>query len=1007
MAFFRPRFLAALDLNRYKKRRLAPGERIPFYNDHESYLLLNGALEIYLEPSGLRASAWGEIQRSPICIGQAQAEALFLPPSLSLMSKDHHVVIHANTDCVLVRIPNEDLYRCIDENPQYWPNFNAVAGALMEEMLHRLHLVSEQSHATWDHVQDSPLEVGDEHREMIKAWSQLPQNTPLRLDKDIELFVGIHRPGDGNVAQWMRVLEGEFSVCDDEYATIDASSGLYPLAYPMYLRSKAPSRVELYRTLDSAAQSQAAMNAFYSDYLYLSRRNRRAERDQRHIEIVRQAEREASIKDDAERSFAKILDGEDHQASVPENKALRVVLEQIGELLGVDIVVPREVDASLSIEEKLKRVCWRSELRHRPIHLDEGWEEHSHSPLLGFLKDSMQPVMLAPDAYENFYIHDVVKGERIPLNDETKALLSGEAHVFFQEIPDAQATSPFSVLRHFTLASSRRFMTFTLVANILLATMFGAAIPIAIQFIFDRVVVARDIPLLMQVTLVASIVLLARGVCTYVGEMTNLRLQGLAAHEFACSVWSRFLRLPSRFCREMPSGETLVRLEAPEEIVMRLGALVPTVLAGVATIIYPFVIAYYSVPIAFIVVGSALPVALFAYLCARQIAYLVLEQLRRESELRSFTIESLLGIAKLRSSASESRIYAHWAKIFGRVQELAFSVLRREALLKVVAETFPILMSAAVLALLMFGAAGEELSVGVVAALLSAVSLFWTDVSRVLISLGEVAKLIIPWHRLAPLLEAKPEYHSDHIAPPVQGHIELRDLSFSYTPTSEPVLNHASLTIEPGDFAAIVGSSGCGKTTLIRLLTGFEEPTGGKVLIDGVNLFEMNLQSIRSQMAVVMQDASLTVSSMRDFLRLGGAKSEEEMWWALDFAGLREEVEHLAMGLETLISDQEGVFSSGQRQRLLIARALIGHPRILIFDEAMSALDDVNQRRIVSMLEQLSITRVVVTHRLGSIVSADRIFVLDKGQVVQQGTFTELARQEGRFKQLLRESEEL
>ena len=382
-------------------------------------------------------------------------------------------------------------------------------------------------------------------------------------------------------------------------------------------------------------------------------------------------------------------------------------------------------------------------------------------------------------------------------------------------------------------------------------------------------------------------------------------------------------------------------------------------------------------------------------------------QLRRESDLRSYTIESLLGIAKLRSTASEGRVYSRWSGIFSRVQTLAFTVLKHEAFLKIIAEIVPIIMSAVILCLLMVNFGGIELTVGASAALLSAVALYWADLSRILMSMGEVAKLIVPWHRLRPLLEAHPEYHSDHIAPTIQGKITLRDLSFSYSSTSEAVLNHASMTIEAGDFAAIVGGSGCGKTTLIRILTGFEEPTGGKILIDGTNLFEMNLQSIRSQMAVVMQDASLTVSSMRDFLRLGGAKTEEEMWWALDFAGLREEVEHLAMGLETLISDQEGVFSSGQRQRLLIARALIGHPRILIFDEAMSALDDVNQRRIVSMLEQLSITRIVVTHRLESVVSADRIYVLDEGQVVQQGTFAELAQQEGRFKKLLKQQKHI
>ncbi|HET9158897.1 MAG TPA: ATP-binding cassette domain-containing protein, partial [Myxococcaceae bacterium] len=234
----------------------------------------------------------------------------------------------------------------------------------------------------------------------------------------------------------------------------------------------------------------------------------------------------------------------------------------------------------------------------------------------------------------------------------------------------------------------------------------------------------------------------------------------------------------------------------------------------------------------------------------------------------------------------------------------------------------------------------------------------------------------------------------------LRGAVELAGVTFRYQPTMRPVLDEISFRIEPSELVAIAGHSGSGKSTIIRLLVGFEEPEEGSVLYDGQHLSSLDLEAVRRQLGVVLQEGQLIPGTVRENLAGVASVTEQEAWELAEVVALADEIRAMPMGMDTMITFNGGAFSGGQRQRLLIARALAGRPRILLLDEATSSLDNVSQRVITENLAQLGMTRIVIAHRLSTLVGADRILVMDRGRVVEQGTYEELTSREGHFHRL-------
>ena len=230
----------------------------------------------------------------------------------------------------------------------------------------------------------------------------------------------------------------------------------------------------------------------------------------------------------------------------------------------------------------------------------------------------------------------------------------------------------------------------------------------------------------------------------------------------------------------------------------------------------------------------------------------------------------------------------------------------------------------------------------------------------------------------------------------------LSSVYFRYNDTMPYVVDGMSLKIRAGEYIAIVGTTGCGKSTLMRLMLGFETPEKGAIYYDGKDISKLDLHSLRRNIGVVMQDGSLFQGDIYSNIVISAPQlTLADAWEAAETAGIADDIRAMPMGMQTVISEGQGGISGGQKQRLMIARAVAPKPRVLMFDEATSALDNRTQKQVSDALDKLKCTRIVIAHRLSTIKNCDRILVLDKGHIMEDGTYDELIANNGFFAQLV------
>ena len=259
------------------------------------------------------------------------------------------------------------------------------------------------------------------------------------------------------------------------------------------------------------------------------------------------------------------------------------------------------------------------------------------------------------------------------------------------------------------------------------------------------------------------------------------------------------------------------------------------------------------------------------------------------------------------------------------------------------------------------------------------------------------------FERVQPIIEAQPEsVRGGTVLADVSGRIECEHVSFRYPSAARDTLVDLSFHIRPGEYVAFLGSSGAGKSTLYRLLLGFERPTAGSVLLDGHDLLSLDLGAMRRHLGVVLQNGQVVPDSIMRIIAGEAPLTRKEIWEAVRAVGLEEDIEALPMGLNTVLSEGGVGLSGGQKQRLLVARALARKPRVLLFDEATSMLDNRTQDVIRTTLRGLAVTRVLIAHRLSTVVDADRIYVMQDGRIVETGPYRTLMEQGGVLAEMAR-----
>ena len=468
------------------------------------------------------------------------------------------------------------------------------------------------------------------------------------------------------------------------------------------------------------------------------------------------------------------------------------------------------------------------------------------------------------------------------------------------------------------------------------------------------------------------------------------------------ALWARLIDLPPSFYRGYSSGEITQKIVGFYNMRIVLSDTISETLLGLIFGLFYIVILFmYSSSMALTALGitgiNLVVIAIAGYF-QMKFGY---KRLQSNSKLSGMMLEMFFGVAKIRLSGSERKVFSRWSRYYEKKKKDQIEEAEIHNFSNIYIHLMTIISS---IIIYLMAYTNSSLSMGGFVAFTSAFASFQgilAHMSHTTISLSYAYSLL---KNIKPILDEIPEKTDIKDDPgEIKGDVEFSNCSFRYDKNTKLVINDLNLRIEDGEYVAIVGPSGSGKSTLMRLILGFEEATEGKVYVGGKDLEQVEISKIRGQMGVVLQNSQLLSGDI--IMNVAGNNpdiTEKEIWEALEKAGIKEDIASLPMKLRTYINDSSSTISGGQKQRLLIARAILKNPKLILFDEATSALDNYTQKIVTDTLQSLDATRIVIAHRLSTVKECDRICVLDKGRIVESGSYEELMMKEGLFYDLVK-----
>jgi len=670
----------------------------------------------------------------------------------------------------------------------------------------------------------------------------------------------------------------------------------------------------------------------------------------------------------------------------------------LGKAQGIEFRVPPQVALDNKHELSIEDLCAMSGIRCRRVALTEKWWSRDNGPLLAFQTSSASGIPSLPVSLlfrkSGYDLIGACHDSKQRVSPQVAATLEDEAYIFYRPLPDRPLTI-FDVL-----GNGLRGHYFDL------RVLFGAGIcggmlalltPLVTRHIVDSSIPHSDTNELLHLTLALAVSAFAAALFQLAYGLTLLRLKSKTAVSLQAALWDRLLALPPLFFRQFAVGDLSSRSMGIDQIQELLTSDITSAIFSLFAALFSLaMLFYYSRQLAalatsctFILLSAA------AVVTSKQLRHLRMLQLLN-GKLGSLVYTLLSGIAKLRVSGAERDAFALWAERFSEHRQHAVAVQRLSNVQALGGTLYAVGTSVAIFAVVGLSQS-VAIGIGTYLAFFAALAQFQ---AATLTTLGVVPTLLgfVPvYERIKPILETVPESHANHASPGLlNGAIELRNVSFGYA-GGPLVLHNVSIKVKPGEFVAIVGPTASGKSTCLRLILGFEQPQTGSVFIDGRPLHALNMHLVRRQLGVVLQNSRPLVGDIFHIIVGTLPLTLDDAWRAARYVGLEEDIRNMPMGMFTPVNHRGRCFSGGQCQRLLLARAIVKQPRILLLDEATSALDNITQELVIRNLKEFAITRIVIAHRLSTIRHADRIYVLDKGCIIEEGTFDELIAKGGLF----------
>ena len=699
--------------------------------------------------------------------------------------------------------------------------------------------------------------------------------------------------------------------------------------------------------------------------------------------------------------IADAITGRNHDGGTDAAAYAKSALSAVLRYYGATAPASRKADTvsadASDIEKYLEETLRTTGIMCRPVRLPEGWEKDAIGAMLGFTEDGT-PCALIPRTRGGYSCHDPKSGTDARVGSSAAPKLSEKAYCFYRPLPARAITIPDLLVHMVRSLDVSDYIA--LVGASLVATLLGTVSTSVTRIIFGPVIESGNsslvlpvISLMIGVSVCSMLVSLASGFMTScVNTKLNVPLQA--------AIMMRLLSLPASFFADHQTGELSQRVSAVTSLAQTLQSMaLSTLLSSLFSFAYIFQIGNITptlvVPaLCFVLVSCT--VTIVTGLAQRRITKRMLEISNKLSNLQFSLIR---GIQKIKLAGAESRAFSNWASSYAENARLTYN---GPALVRLSGTIQTAISLAGTLIFYGFAIGGGVSVADYVAfsASFGMVSGAFTSLSSAVLQIAQLG----PYLELAePILKTVPESSAGKTAVGrLSGGFELSHVTFAYREGQQNVLEDIDLKVRPGSYVAIVGKTGCGKSTLLRLLLGFETPQRGGIYYDGHDLSTLDVQGVRRNIGVVLQDGKLFQGSIYENIAISApGLSMEDAWHAAELAGIADDIRAMPMGMQTLISEGAGGVSGGQRQRLMIARAVAGSPKIIMFDEATSALDNVTQRIVSDSLDELKCTRLVIAHRLSTIRHCDRIVLLDHGRIAEDGTYEELIEKNGMFAELV------
>lgn len=672
-----------------------------------------------------------------------------------------------------------------------------------------------------------------------------------------------------------------------------------------------------------------------------------------------------------------------------------VTKNAVDEVLKYYHIKPAEVpDEIKDADEQIEYLLRPNAIMRRTVHLDENWFKNAVGPMMGSVDGKVVP--LIPKGLSGYcYKED----ERwIKINSKNAKIFDKEALAFYNSFPSKKMT--IVDLVKFSVGTYRLSDVLLIVFSMLAVTLVGMLIPEFTEILFSDVIESESYQMLAAISILFISVTLSVTLFGIVSAMYSTRATTKMNVYINAATMMRMLTLPTAFFKKFSAGELSSRINLVSGLSSSIVSMfLTTGLTSVFSLLYVAQIYQYAPSL---VVPSLVMTSLTVILTITT-SYVQMgiskKKMEYSSKEQGMTYSLLTGITKIKLSGAEKRAFSKWAEIYSKSAKLEYSP---PLFLKVnnIINTGITLLGTLVM---YYFAVDSGVSVSEYYAFTAAYGM----VSAAFMSLASIATsfaTIKPTlEMIKPILDAEPEVskNKEYITR-VSGGIELNNVSFKYTEDMPLVLDNLSIKIRSGQYVAIVGKTGCGKSTLLRLMLGFETPQKGSVYYDGKDLKKIDLKSLRQKIGVVMQNGKLFQSDIFSNIVISAPGATlDDAWKAAEIAGIKKDIEEMPMGMFTVLSEGQGGISGGQKQRLMIARAIASKPKILFFDEATSALDNVTQKQVSDSLDALKCTRIVIAHRISTIKHCDRIIVLDKGKIIEDGNYQQLIKNDGYFSELV------